>query len=323
MTYETIHLQLTKTGQRLDALLAESFVDASRAQIQSWIKDGRVKDKSGKTLQASLKLKSPLDVIIERPIKKPFEPPKAETRPEGLQIVFEDDYLLVINKPVGIAVHPGAGRRDGTLVNLLLGHTDGKLSDMGDQERPGIVHRLDKDTSGLMVVAKTNHVHALLGDMLKRHEVKRTYHAIVWGVPQLRSGTVTTQIGRDPKNRQRMAVLKTGGKEAITHYTVLKQFGLDMSLVECRLETGRTHQIRVHMAHLGCPLVGEPTYIGRQQRRAKKMPEDIEAAIKSLPGQALHACGLSFIHPITQQDMHFKVEAPSYLKNLTDALGGK
>lgn len=324
MNYETIHFQLEKTGQRLDALLTEALGDVSRAQIQQWIKDGLVKDAMGKPItQASLKLKNPLAVRVDRPIKKPFEPPQPESRPEALQIVFEDEFLLVVNKPVGLAVHPGAGRHNGTLVNLLLGHTDGKLSDMGDRERPGIVHRLDKDTSGLMVVAKTNQVHAKLADLLKKHEIKRVYQAVVWNIPQPRNGTIETQIGRDPKSRQRMAVLGTGGKTAVTHYTVLKQFGLDMALVECRLETGRTHQIRVHMAHIGCPLVGEPVYIGRTQRRVKKLSEAIETLIRSLPGQALHACALSFIHPMTDEDMYFEAERPAYLENLITALSGK
>lgn len=323
MTHETIHLHLTAIGQRLDTLVAENFTNASRAQIQLWIKDGRIKDKSGKVLSGSLKLKAPLDVVIERPIKKAFEPPKPEECPEGLNIVFEDEHLLVINKPVGIAVHPGAGRHQGTLVNLLLSHTQGKLSDMGDQERPGIVHRLDKDTSGLLVVAKTNNVHAKLAELLKKHEIRRVYQAVVWNIPQPRHGTIITQIGRDPKSRQRMAVLPSGGKEAITHYSVLKQFHLDTSLVECRLETGRTHQIRVHMAHIGCPLLGEPVYIGRQARRVKKFDKHVEDTIKNLPGQALHACELSFVHPITHEEMSFKTETPDYLQNLLNVLSGE
>ena len=203
MSKETITLPADMVGQRLDTILAGVLADVSRAQIQAWIKEGRITDSvTGKPIfQSSLKSKTPLTVIIDRPNKKPFEPPRAEDKPDNLHIVFEDDYLLIINKPSGIAVHPGAGRPGGTLVNMLLGHTE--LSDMGDQERPGIVHRLDKDTSGLMVVAKTNAVHAKLADALQNRDVKRVYNALVWNVPRPLSDTIETQIGRDPKARRR------------------------------------------------------------------------------------------------------------------------
>ncbi len=313
MTTETIHLTEDFIGRRLDAVLAELFHDVSRAQIQSWIKEGRVTH-DGLALKASFKAKKPMPLLLDRPEKRPFEPPRAEEKPENLEIVFEDDHLLVIHKPAGIAVHPGAGRRDGTLVNMLLGHTGGALSDMGDMERPGIVHRLDKDTSGLMLVAKTNAVHAALAEALQRREISRIYRALVWNIPNPVSGTVETRIGRDPKSRQRMAVLNTGGKESVTHYKIVEAFGTAAALVECRLETGRTHQIRVHMAHIGCPVIGDPLYAGRHAKRGAAFSLETD-------GQMLHAGEIAFVHPITKVEMHFTAQPPERFRIVSAALG--
>jgi 23S rRNA pseudouridine1911/1915/1917 synthase len=303
MTIQTIHLSEDLIGQRLDAALASLLDGVSRAQIQSWIKDGRV-TLNGEPLKVSFKSKIPVTLKLDRPVKKPFAPPLPEDKHADLRIVFEDDYLLVIDKPSGVVVHPGAGRRDGTLVNMLLGHTE--LSDMGDTERPGIVHRLDKDTSGLMIVAKTNAVHAALAELLQKHEISRVYRALVWNVPRPAVGRIETKIGRDPKSRQRQAVLKTSGKDAVTHYKMLKAFGTDAALVECRLETGRTHQIRVHMAHIGCPVIGDPLYSGRHEKREKKFDLDLSS------GQMLHAGEISFIHPVTEEEMKFKSDLPEF-----------
>ncbi|MDB5477528.1 MAG: rluD [Alphaproteobacteria bacterium] len=321
MKTETIHLEIEQTGQRLDIALSEKFPDISRAQIQDWVKKGLVKDaKTGEVLKGSFKTKIPFGVTVEKPILLPFAPPQAEERTEALDIVYEDDYLLVINKPTGLTVHPGAGQHNGTLVNLLLGHTNGALSDMGSHERPGIVHRLDKDTSGLLVVAKTNAVHVRLAESLQARTMKRIYRALVFHIPNPRDGTIEGMIGRDPRNRQRMALVTQNGKEATTHYTTLKQYGLDFSLVECRLETGRTHQIRVHMASINCPVVADPLYGGRHQRRRKMLIPEVIAAIAALPGQALHAHELIFPHPVTNQEMHFTAPLPAPLQNLLDVL---
>lgn len=322
MNNETIHFEFTPSTLRLDNFLAEQIPDTSRAQIQDWIKRGLVTDQAtGQALKASFKPKKPVTVQVDRPILTPFQPPKPEHRDGALDIIFEDDYLLVVNKPAGLTVHPGAGQKDGTLVNLLLGHTDGNLSDVGTQERPGIVHRLDKQTSGLMVVAKTNPVHVKLAELLKKRDVKRIYKALVHHIPQEKEGTIQTQIGRDPRNRQRMAVLEDGGKEAITHYYMQQMFGLWMALLECHLETGRTHQIRVHMAHIGHPVVGDALYVGRHERGRKHFPEGLKEKINSLNGQLLHAEQLIFPHPITGEEMHFTAPLPDYFSDMLDFLG--
>lgn len=321
MSNETIHFEFTPSSQRLDSFLSEQLPDISRAQIQDWIKRGLVTDQSnGQALKASFKPKKPMMVEIQKPVLTPFQPPQPEHRPDALNIVFEDDYLMVINKPAGLTVHPGAGQRSGTLVNLLLGHTDGQLSNVGTQERPGIVHRLDKQTSGLMVVAKTNPVHVKLAELLQKREMKRIYKALVHHVPQEKEGTIHTLIGRDPRNRQRMAVLTEGGKEAITHYYVEQMFGLWMSLVECHLETGRTHQIRVHMASIGHPVMGDPLYIGRHERGRKHFPEGFKEKIDALNGQLLHAEQLIFPHPVTGEEMHFIADLPDYFTDMLDFL---
>lgn len=311
--------EITQTGQRLDFLLVELFPNVSRAQIQEWIKKGLVIDSiTQEVLKSSYKAKKPFTITVKQPKLVPFAPPEAEKRSESLNIVFEDEHLLVINKPVGLTVHPGAGQRSGTLVNLLMGHTDGKLSDIGTHERPGIVHRLDKNTSGLLVVAKTNAVHVALAEMLQQRVMKRIYQAIVYNIPSPREGTVNSMIGRDPNNRQRMAVVTQNGKDATTHYTVLQSFGLDFALVECRLETGRTHQIRVHMALINCPVVGDTTYGGRHNRRRKGFSEASIEAIAALPGQALHAKQLIFPHPVTGELMSFDTELPPHFQRVLE-----
>lgn len=321
MTKDTIHFELDRLNTRLDIMLSNMITDTSRAQIQEWIKKGLVKNReTGEILKGSYKLKTPIQVTIERPRLIPFEPPKPEARSKDLNIIFEDEHLLVVNKPVGIAVHPGAGRHSGTLVNLLLGHTNGNLSDAEDRERPGIVHRLDKDTSGLMVVAKTNPVHAALANAIQNREMKRIYWALVYNIPQPRAETIQTQFGRDPKSRQRMAVLAENGKTAITHYETVKTFGLDFALIECRLETGRTHQIRVHMAFIHCPVIGDPTYAGRHERRKRAIPTKVQQAIAAMPGQALHARELLFTHPVTGEELHFTAEPPANFQELLNAL---
>jgi 23S rRNA pseudouridine1911/1915/1917 synthase len=323
MIFETLEFTIDPTGLRLDAALAEKMPETSRAQIQEWIKQGLVKDNlTGQSLKSSFKTKDILQLRVDKPVLKPFEPPKVENRPDLLEIIFEDDYLLVINKPSGLTVHPGAGQRDGTLVNLLLGHTKGRLSDMGGgtHERPGIVHRLDKNTSGLLVVAKTNAAHVALAESLQQRTMKRIYQALVYNQPSPRDGTLSSMIGRDPNHRQRMAVVEKSGKEAVTHYTTLKTFGLDCALVECRLETGRTHQIRVHMAMINCPVIGDPLYTGRHARRKRELNPKALEAIKALPGQALHAGELHFPHPVTGELMEFKAPLPDYFANLLKAL---
>ncbi len=240
-------------------------------------------------------------------------PSHIEAQDITLDVVYEDAHLLVINKQAGMTVHPAPGSPDSTLVNALLAHCGDTLSGIGGVARPGIVHRLDKETSGLMVVAKHDNAHHALSDQLQDRTLSRIYRAVVWGAPVQAKGTVVGNIGRHPKHRQRMAVLTKGGREATTHYTVLERFGPDAakplaSLIECKLETGRTHQIRVHMKHINLPLVGDPVY-------GKKGAPDM-----GLPRQALHAFRLAFIHPANNALMQFEAPLPEDMKALLEKL---
>jgi 23S rRNA pseudouridine1911/1915/1917 synthase len=277
-------------------------------------------------------------------------PEAAPAVPQGeaipLDVVYEDAELIVIEKPAGLVVHPGAGNWSGTLVNALIAHCGTSLSGIGGVARPGIVHRLDKDTTGLMVVAKTDRAHVHLSRQFADHgrkgDLERAYLALVWGTPRQRTGTLESQIGRSPRNREQMAVVKTGGREAITHYEVLESFSLPdisaaerrklpgtpaaealASLVECRLETGRTHQIRVHMAAMGHPLLGDTTYgSGFRTKIDKliKLAPDVAEALTALGRQALHAYLLAFEHPVTREVMRFEGELPADLDRLVAAL---
>ena len=308
-------LDETHIGKRLDAVLSQLLPLHSRVQIQGWIKDGHVRIAGSNSAPApSLKLKQPVTLHIDAP-----EPPALQVQPDAsltLDIVYEDDVMLVVNKPVGLAVHPGAGRHDGTLVNALLAHTNGQLSEGSEAGRPGIVHRLDKDTSGLMLVAKTNQAHYLLAKALQDRTIKRHYLALLWGLPNPLHGTVESFIGRDPQHRQRMAVT-SGGKHAVTHYTTKQLFRLSdeslMTLVECRLETGRTHQIRVHMNHIDCPVMADPLYGHPHKiaKRASKLTPELKRLLAAMPGQALHAYSLSLQHPLNGTELHFEAAPPA------------
>ena len=243
-------------------------------------------------------------------------------------MVFEDDDLIVINKPAGLVVHPAAGNWTGTLVNALINHCGDSLSGIGGVKRPGIVHRLDKETSGLLVVAKTDAAHKGLSEQFADHgrsgPLVRAYQALVWGQLKNKKGTIDTQIGRSQHNRLKQKVLKQGGRQAITHYRLLEEFasGGDIlaSLVECKLETGRTHQIRVHMAHIGHPLVGDPEYGQGFKSKLNKLPKDLAENIENRKRQALHAGLLGFAHPITGEEMVFQSELPEDLQNVMNAL---
>lgn len=249
-------------------------------------------------MDAAQKLKEGVCVVLEVPAAVDAEPQGQDI---PLNIVFEDEHLIVINKQAGLVVHPAAGNRDGTLVNALIAHCGTSLRGIGGELRPGIVHRIDKDTTGLMVAAKTERAHTSLGKQFAAHAVQRVYKALVWGVPRLRAGTIDGELGRSPLNRQKMAVLRIGGKQARTHYKVIEVFGSSAALVECRLETGRTHQVRVHMAHIGNPLIGDPVY-GR--------PRSIPGVTLRIERQALHAAVLGFHHPGTDKPVHFESVLP-------------
>jgi 23S rRNA pseudouridine1911/1915/1917 synthase len=309
-----------QAGFRLDKALAVLCDDLSRARLQSLIDEGLVESDGVVVTTPSRKVTAGEVFIVTIP--PAIEAiPVAEDIP--LNIVYEDNDVLVLNKSADMVVHPGAGNHDGTLVNALLAHCGNSLSGIGGVKRPGIVHRLDKETSGLMIVAKNDAAHHGLSEQLSSRKLKRIYQAIVWGAVSPPSGTVQTQIGRSPKHRQKMAVLPSGGREAITHYSVKKSFAPLASLVECRLETGRTHQIRVHMAHLGYPLLGDPLY-GKaspaQFLRVHKCSEKLSEAMLGFSRQALHAAQLEFVHPISKNKHHFEAPLPDDMRNLLTIL---
>jgi len=259
-------------------------------------------------------------------------PPAAPATPQGqdipLEVVYEDKDLIVINKHAGLVVHPAAGNPDGTLVNALIAHCGTKNLAIGGEARPGIVHRLDKDTSGLLVAAKTERAMASLAKQFANHTIERAYNAVVWGSPRDSTGLIESQIGRSPFDRKRMTVLRAGGKRAATRYKVIEKFGLAerpfASLIECRLETGRTHQIRVHLTHLGHPLIGDPQYgRGRTAPRAKDPTEERAYTVAAeFPRQALHAFVLGFQHPSLHRTLRFEAPWPADFAELVAALRG-
>ena len=316
----TVKAAIEDEGQRLDKVLTRHAPQYSRARLQSLIEAGHVTADGQAMTGCSHKVKEG-DVFIVT------VPPSVEAEPQPqdipLDIVYEDKDLLVLNKASGMVVHPAAGNWDGTLVNALLAHCGHELSGIGGVKRPGIVHRLDKETSGLMAVAKNDAAHKGLSEQLSSRSLKRVYEAIVWGNVTPAQGRIETNIGRSRANRQKMAVQEEGGKEAVTDYKVLEGYGLVSSLVECRLQTGRTHQIRVHMAHIGHWLVGDPVY-GRNAitrfLKLHKVNDKLAEALKNFPRQALHAARLEFIHPISQNKIKLSAEAPNDMKNLLKLL---
>ncbi len=301
-------------GQRIDRVLAEALPSLSRARIKSLIEAGQV-EVDGANLDAASRRVKPDQVIVVS-VPAPRDPvPRAQAI--ELEIVFEDDALIVINKPAGLVVHPAPGNPDRTLVNALIHHCGDGLRGIGGVRRPGIVHRLDKNTSGLLVAAKTDDAHQSLVRQFAAHSIERAYFAIVWGVPAPHQDTIRSQIGRSRHDRKKMAVVTRGGKAAVTHYRVREVVsGGALALVECRLETGRTHQIRVHLANAGYPVVGDPTYGHRRGHRLRAVPESQRAAVAAFGRQALHAFRLAFEHPKTQKTLDFETKLPIEMKNL-------
>jgi 23S rRNA pseudouridine1911/1915/1917 synthase len=305
-------------GLRLDRFLQTQAPDLSRTRLQALIAGGQVQVPGG-AAKASYRLRAGARVTIEVP---PPEPVALQAEPIPLAVVYEDADLVVIDKPVGLVVHPGAGHRTGTLVHALLAHCGASLSGIGGARRPGIVHRLDRGTSGLLVVAKNDHAHLALARQLKARTVERRYVTLVHGRLPHATGVVEAAIGRDPRDRLRMAVRPAGaGRPAVTRYRVLERFvrPSPLTLVEATLGTGRTHQIRVHLAHLGTPVVGDRTY-----RRRSTPPLDPEFAsrLAALGGQALHAATLGFIHPLTGAPHRFEAPLPPALAALLAWLRG-
>ncbi len=297
-------------GLRFDRAVAAVLPDLSRVRIQALMAEGRVTRDGLPFTDASARAKPGQRIVIDIP---PAIAAIPEAQDIPLEIVFEDEHLLVIDKQAGLVVHPGAGNPDRTLVNALLAHCGDQLSGIGGVRRPGIVHRLDKDTSGLMVVAKTDRAHAGLAAQLQARTLKRTYNAVVWGHPQPPSGRIEGNIGRSPTDRKRMAMVGHGGRTAVTNYTLLQRLR-GAGVVECRLETGRTHQIRVHMAHLGYPLIGDPLY------GARRVPKDAPESARRFPRQALHATQVTFSHPITNSVMCYSSAASEDVATLIASL---
>ncbi|MCB4859966.1 RluA family pseudouridine synthase [Sphingobium sp. PNB] len=304
-----------QAGMRLDKALAELVPDLSRERLKALIVEGQVTEDPGKggarSPNPSMKVAAGQAFAIALP--PPVEA-EAVAQDIPLVVVHEDADLIVIDKPAGLVVHPAAGNLDGTLVNALLHHCQGQLSGIGGVARPGIVHRIDKDTSGLLVVAKSDRAHEGLAQQFKAHSIDRLYAAIVYGVPQPATGTIDTWIGRSDADRKKMAVHREGrGKHAVTHYRTMERLR-GAAMVECRLETGRTHQVRVHMAHLGHPLIGDPVY-GRERKGFKSILETL-----GFERQALHAKRLGFIHPLTGEALSFDSKLPVDMQELLSEL---
>ena len=291
-------------------MLAASWPEISRSRLKQLIEAGALSVDGKPVADPAAKTRVGQNVELLMPAPEPAVP-QGEDIP--LNIVFEDKHVIVLDKQAGLVVHPAAGNRDGTLVNALIAHCGNTLPGIGGELRPGIVHRIDKDTTGLMVVAKTEKAHTSLGKQFAAHAVTRAYKALVWGVPRLLAGTIDADLGRSPLNRQKIAVLRIGGKPARTHYKVVETFGATAALVECRLETGRTHQVRVHMAHLGHPLIGDPVY-GR--------PRSIPGLALDIGRQALHAAVLGFHHPGLDKPVLFESELPADFRETLEKLRG-
>src|SRR6478609_10901795 len=312
--FQTIDVRLAAAhaGWRLDRALADAVPTLSRERLKALIRSGAV-EAEGKALRdPAVKVRGEEALRVAVP-----EPTPAHNVPQDipLMILFEDDHLLVVDKPAGLVVHPAAGNFDGTLVNALLHHCGGSLSGIGGVARPGIVHRIDKDTSGLLVVAKTDVAHEGLAKQFAAHSIDRRYLAIVSGVPKTSHGIVDAPLARSSANRKKIAIVEGGrGKRAVTHWKRLQLLN-DAALVECRLETGRTHQVRVHMASIGHPLIGDPVY-GRSGKTHGKLLKEL-----GFLRQALHAAELGFTHPVTKHKLSFSSPIPPDMQELKRGLG--
>ncbi len=319
MDKENVNISEVEAGQRVDKILKDSFQNLSRARLQDLIKSGDITC-NGKKTKPSYKVK--LGELLEINIPEPIaDIPEPQDIP--LDIVYEDDDLLVINKAVGMVVHPAAGNWDKTLVNALLFHCGDNLSGIGGVKRPGIVHRLDKDTSGLMIVAKNDKAHQSLSKQLEVRSLTRIYHAIVWGLPNPTSGVIEGNIIRSKTNRKKMTMIDKGGKTAITNYKLIRNLNTKLSLIECKLETGRTHQIRVHMAAkqnwlVGDKLYGRTTSVKslRKNINTTCLNQEVMDRILVFPRQALHATEIAFVHPSTDEIMNFKSELADDMQEL-------
>ena len=299
-------------NMRLDKFLSAKMPDFSRSRLQKLIEEGFVECDDVVITDNSHKVKVGDSFQITVPPAQEAEP---EPQDIALNIVYEDDDIVVINKPAGMTVHPAAGAYDGTLVNALLFHCKDNLSGIGGVKRPGIVHRIDKETSGLLVVAKNDAAHRFLSEQFAEHSIERTYIAVVYGVINPLSGRIEAAIGRSKFDRKKMAIVENGGKFAVTNYKTLKVFGKACSMVQCKLETGRTHQIRVHLSSAGNALVGDKVYV-KNKKSEISLPVNLKNYVNNFPRQALHAKSLGFIHPKTKEFMQFDSELPADMAEL-------
>ncbi len=302
-----------RQGERLDLFLSEQMEELTRSRIQKLLAQGEILV-NGQVVKAGYKLRvgDKVEVIVPDPVAMDAQPEEMDIR-----VLYEDEDLAVVNKPRGMVVHPAAGHQEGTLVNGLLHRFKGKLSGINGVMRPGIVHRIDKDTSGLLVVCKTDRAHQGMSELLKTHDITRVYYAVTYNNVKEDQGTIVAPIGRMDKDRKKMCV-RWDGKDAVTHYKVLERYG-SFTYIEAKLETGRTHQIRVHMKSIGNPLLGDPIYGPANShlpmvKRLKSMPGDL------LEGQILHAGVLGFVHPVTGEYLEFREELPGYFKVVLEIL---
>jgi len=307
-----IRLESAHAGWRLDRALADAVPTMSRERLKSLIRAGALEAAGAALRDPATKVRG--NEIFLLAVPEP-EPAHNEAQDIPLRVVFEDEHLLVVDKPAGLVVHPAAGNRDGTLVNALLHHCGDSLSGIGGVARPGIVHRIDKDTSGLLAVAKTDVAHEGLAKQFAAHSIERRYLAIVTGVPKANDGTVDAPLARSAANRKKIAIVEgCRGKRAVTHWRRIAVLR-DSALVECRLETGRTHQVRVHMASIGHPLLGDPVY-GRSGKTHGKLLKELQ-----FQRQALHAAELGFVHPVTKHRLSFASAMPPDMQELFNRLG--
>ena len=313
-----ITVQAADTGTRIDRLLAQRLPGLSRSRLQALIAAGQLSAGGATIKEPSHRVKPGQTFAIVVPEVEPASP---AAQAIALDIIFEDTHIIVIDKPAGMVVHPAPGNPDRTMVNALIAHCGGSLRGVGGVRRPGIVHRLDKDTSGLIVAAKDDRAHQGLVAQFAARSVERAYIAVVWGTPAARLGRIEGNIGRSPRNRKKMAVLTRGGRPAATGYRVLQALaGGAASVLECRLETGRTHQIRVHLSARGHPLIGDRVYGRAAGRRVSQLASGGRVAAAAMSRQALHARSLGFRHPASGEELRFESDLPADIKNLINSL---
>ena len=300
-------------GERVDRFIAEAIGTVSRSRIKTLIDERRLRSDTGPVTQPAEPVRAGAVYTLDVPPPAPATP-RAQIIP--LTILYEDPDLIVLDKPAGLVVHPAPGNLDGTLVNALLAHCGPGFTGIGAERRPGIVHRLDKDTSGVMVVAKTQLANDVLTGAFAARDLDRAYAALCWGLPSPLTGEIEGAIGRDKQDRKRMAVVGHGGKAALTRYRTTRAWGTSLALLECRLATGRTHQIRVHLSASGHPVVGDPVYIRRVPAAAKTVDQPLRGQLLDFPRQALHAATLGFAHPRTGKPLSFSAEIPDDMATL-------